>query len=339
MGLFSQFCVQAPRCARISEDAFRERFDAFLDLGAAHAFAMTVVGGGFIELAAGELVDDALHAAHRHRSVAARIAASLSTSSSRYSTGTMTGKGQCAEMLRIGYLTAMVPVEYLDEEVDKLAAILAGNAPVAMRGMKRVIKRVRPRQARLKPPPTTVIAKGMRGTEIKEGIKRSRKSVLRNSSAPGGLDTKLRKTTPCKVEWAPARGNRAALRPGRFRPLPRNSPETRFSESHVNEWQGCSTEVQGRKQRPRATQLENTMLRKITLGLIAAASLTIAAAAPASAGGFHHGGHWGHGWGYGGYGLGFGVSTSTPASATACSSSGSRPLAACGLRTVNVCAY
>ena len=48
------------------------------------------------------------------------------------------------------------------------------------------------------------------------------------------------------------------------------------------------------------------MLRKITLGLIAAASLTIAAAAPASAGGFHHGGHWGHGWGYGGYGLGFG---------------------------------
>src|SRR5439155_10143006 len=33
------------------------------------------------------------------------------------------------EMLRIGYLTAMVPAEALDEEVDKLAAILAGNAP------------------------------------------------------------------------------------------------------------------------------------------------------------------------------------------------------------------
>src|SRR6202035_4128020 len=40
------------------------------------------------------------------------------------------------EMLRIGYLTAMVPLEMLDEEVDKLAAILAGNAPLAMRGMK-----------------------------------------------------------------------------------------------------------------------------------------------------------------------------------------------------------
>ena len=33
------------------------------------------------------------------------------------------------------------------------------------------------------------------------------------------------------------------------------------------------------------------MFRKMTLGLIAAASLTIAAAAPASAGGFYHGHH------------------------------------------------
>src|SRR6516164_387171 len=32
------------------------------------------------------------------------------------------------EMLRIGYLTAMVPVEFLEEEVDRLAGILAGNA-------------------------------------------------------------------------------------------------------------------------------------------------------------------------------------------------------------------
>jgi enoyl-CoA hydratase len=43
------------------------------------------------------------------------------------------------EMLRIGYLTAMVPAESLDEEVDRLAAILAANAPIAMRGMKRTI--------------------------------------------------------------------------------------------------------------------------------------------------------------------------------------------------------
>jgi enoyl-CoA hydratase/carnithine racemase len=44
-----------------------------------------------------------------------------------------------AEMLRIGYLTAMAPAGALDEEVDRLAAVLAGNAPVAMRGMKRAI--------------------------------------------------------------------------------------------------------------------------------------------------------------------------------------------------------
>src|SRR5271156_3114392 len=36
------------------------------------------------------------------------------------------------EMLRIGYLTTMVPPEALDEEVDRQVAVLAGNAPVAM---------------------------------------------------------------------------------------------------------------------------------------------------------------------------------------------------------------
>src|SRR3954447_16246993 len=40
------------------------------------------------------------------------------------------------EMLRIGYLTGIAPLEALDEEVDRLATILAGNAPAAMRGMK-----------------------------------------------------------------------------------------------------------------------------------------------------------------------------------------------------------
>src|SRR6202521_3391759 len=48
-------------------------------------------------------------------------------------------KISAAEMLRIGYLTAMAPAEALDEEVDRLATVLAGNAPVAMAGMKRAI--------------------------------------------------------------------------------------------------------------------------------------------------------------------------------------------------------
>jgi enoyl-CoA hydratase/carnithine racemase len=74
------------------------------------------------------------------------------------------------EMLRIGYLTAMVPLEMLDEEVDKLAAILAGKAPLAMRGMKRAINEF----ARGKFDEEAADLRhreSMRGDEIKEGIK------------------------------------------------------------------------------------------------------------------------------------------------------------------------
>jgi enoyl-CoA hydratase/carnithine racemase len=76
------------------------------------------------------------------------------------------------EMLRIGYLTAMVSMEYLDEEVDKLATILAGNAPMAMRGMKRTINEF----ARGKLDEAAAELRhreSMRGAEIKEGIKAS----------------------------------------------------------------------------------------------------------------------------------------------------------------------
>jgi len=74
------------------------------------------------------------------------------------------------EMLRIGYLTAMVPVAMLDEEVDKLANILAGNAPMAMRGMKRAINEF----ARGKLDEDGANQRhreSMRSDEIKEGIK------------------------------------------------------------------------------------------------------------------------------------------------------------------------
>ena len=86
---------------------------------------------------------------------------------------------------------------------------------------------------------------------------------------------------------------------------------------------------------------EKTMLRKVTLGLIAAASLGAAALAPtaASAGGFHWGHH--HGWGHGyGYGVGFGPSLYINTGISNCyqqrmveTRRGLR------LRTVNVCAY
>jgi enoyl-CoA hydratase len=74
------------------------------------------------------------------------------------------------EMLRIGYLTSMVPPEALDEEVDRLANVLAGNAPVAMRGMKRTIHEI----ARGKLDEEAADRRhrdSMRGEEIKEGIK------------------------------------------------------------------------------------------------------------------------------------------------------------------------
>ncbi len=74
------------------------------------------------------------------------------------------------EMLRIGYLTAMVPAATLDQEVDKLAGVLAGNAPVAMRGMKRAINEFA--RGRLDEEAADRRARdSMRGAEIKEGIK------------------------------------------------------------------------------------------------------------------------------------------------------------------------
>jgi len=74
------------------------------------------------------------------------------------------------EMLRIGYLTAMVPLEALDEEVDRLAIVLAGNAPNAMRGMKRTINEF----ARGKLDEAAADARAlesMRSAEIHEGIR------------------------------------------------------------------------------------------------------------------------------------------------------------------------
>ena len=74
------------------------------------------------------------------------------------------------EMLRIGYLTAMVPEEMLDEEVDKLANILAGNAPLAMRGMKRTINEFA--RGRLDEVATDRRHRdSMRSAEMREGVK------------------------------------------------------------------------------------------------------------------------------------------------------------------------
>jgi enoyl-CoA hydratase len=75
------------------------------------------------------------------------------------------------EMLRMGYLTGVVmSLEELDHEVDKLAAILGGNAPVAMRGMKHTINEFA--RGKLDAAAADRRAReSMRGAEIKEGIK------------------------------------------------------------------------------------------------------------------------------------------------------------------------
>jgi enoyl-CoA hydratase len=75
-----------------------------------------------------------------------------------------------AEMLRIGYLTAMVSADEFDQEVDRLAAILAGNAPVAMRGMKRTINEFA-RGGLDEEAADRRHRDSMRSAEIKEGIK------------------------------------------------------------------------------------------------------------------------------------------------------------------------
>src|SRR5712692_9114621 len=79
-------------------------------------------------------------------------------------------KIDAAEMLRIGYLTAVVPAEALDEEVDQLAGILAGNAPAAMRGMKRAINEFA--RGRLDEEAADRRHRdSMRSAEIKEGMR------------------------------------------------------------------------------------------------------------------------------------------------------------------------
>lgn len=78
-------------------------------------------------------------------------------------------KIDAAEMLRIGYLTAMVRADRLDAEVDTLANMLAANAPQAMRGMKQAINEFARGELDL-PAAAQRNRDSMHGDEIKEGI-------------------------------------------------------------------------------------------------------------------------------------------------------------------------
>ena len=63
----------------------------------------------------------------------------------------------------------MVPADALDQEVDRLAAVLAGNAPAAMRGMKRAINEFA-RRALDEAAADRRHRDSMRSAEIKEGV-------------------------------------------------------------------------------------------------------------------------------------------------------------------------
>jgi enoyl-CoA hydratase len=78
-------------------------------------------------------------------------------------------KIDAAEMLRIGYLDAIVPADELDTAVDALAAVLAANAPKAIRGMKRAINEIA-RNAFDEDAARRRHQDSLRGDEIKEGI-------------------------------------------------------------------------------------------------------------------------------------------------------------------------
>jgi enoyl-CoA hydratase/carnithine racemase len=78
-------------------------------------------------------------------------------------------KIDAAEMLRIGFLDAIVPADELDASVDALAAVLAGNAPNAIHGMKRAINEIA-RDALDQDAARNRHQESTRGREIKEGL-------------------------------------------------------------------------------------------------------------------------------------------------------------------------
>ena len=78
-------------------------------------------------------------------------------------------KIDAAEMLRIGYLDAIVPADELDPAIDALAAVLAANAPKVMRGMKRAVNEIA-RGAFDENTARNRHQESLRGDEIKEGI-------------------------------------------------------------------------------------------------------------------------------------------------------------------------
>jgi enoyl-CoA hydratase len=107
-------------------------------------------------------------------------------------------KVDAAAMLRIGYLDEVVAADELDARVDALAATLAENAPVAIRGMKRTLNEI----ARGKLDEAAADARhraSMHGDEVREGVaaykgKRRPRFGGPSPSPGGGGSAKVRST-------------------------------------------------------------------------------------------------------------------------------------------------
>src|SRR5256884_9420401 len=111
----------------------------------------------------------ALRGLHYYRSGIARYVSRLGADNAKMLFLTAQ-KIAAPQMLRIGYPTAIGPVGALEIEVDKLANVLAGNAPAAMAGMKRAINEFA--HGKLDEAAADQRHRdSMRSAEIKEGIK------------------------------------------------------------------------------------------------------------------------------------------------------------------------
>ncbi len=74
-----------------------------------------------------------------------------------------------AEMLRIGFLDELVPAAELSGRVEALVALLADNAPLAVRGMKRALNQIARNDLDL-PATRAAIAATLASADIKEGL-------------------------------------------------------------------------------------------------------------------------------------------------------------------------
>ena len=105
------------------------------------------------------------------------------------------------EMLRIGYLTAMVPAEALDEEVDRLATHPRRQRAGRDARHEARHQRIRPRRARRGRPPTAATATACAAPRSRKASRRSPRSGRRSfeDTLTSSAATSAGTHTPCAI--------------------------------------------------------------------------------------------------------------------------------------------